>query len=285
MPDSTFEFLFRDALSAMDDGDEDRFMRILDEHPELATQRLHSTGTWLTDQIGQALNTFLKDPYLLWFVSEDPVRKGTLPPNICTLASVIIQKAKAQKSPTLQEQLDYAIRLVAWSGVAKKSGVQLDLLDVLIDAGGSTERVSNDALVNGHFEAAEHLIARGAKLTLPTALCLGKWKEADRLATAANDDKKQFSLVLCALNGKAQGVARALDYGAAPSKPSEHLYSHGTPLHHAVSSGSMETVKLLVEAGAELKVKDTIHHGTPLGWAEYGKLDEIVAYLKTRGAV
>ena len=68
------------------------------------------------------------------------------------------------------------------------------------------------------------------------------------------------------------------------NKPSEHLYSHATALHHAVWSGSIETVKVLVEAGAKLDIKDTIYDGTPLGWAEYGKKDEIAAYLKEMGA-
>jgi hypothetical protein len=43
-------------------------------------------------------------------------------------------------------------------------------------------------------------------------------------------------------------------------------------------------VRLLVERGARLDVKDTIYKGTPLGWAIYGAKTEIAEYLRGRGA-
>jgi peptide-methionine (S)-S-oxide reductase len=176
--------------------------------------------------------------------------------------------------------LDYAIKLVAWSWVARKSGVQIELLDVLIDAGASIVKVSDEALINGNFGAAEHLVQRGADLSLPTALCLGKWEEADILAASASGGEKQFSLVLCSLNGKAEAVQRAIHYGANINEPSQQLYSHGTPLHHAAASGSLDAVKALVEAGAKMDIKDSIYGGTPLNWAEHLKKEEIVVYLR-----
>ena len=45
------------------------------------------------------------------------------------------------------------------------------------------------------------------------------------------------------------------------------------PLHQAVSSGSLESVKLLVEAGASLSAKDKIYDGTPIDWAGYMQRD------------
>lgn len=276
-----FDILFKQAVSAVDTGDEKALKELLDDHPELAITRLYEPGEWLTNVIGDALNGFFKHPYLLWFVSEDAVRNKTLPSNIANIASIIIEKIKAGNSATLQEQLDHTLRLVAWSWVARECGVQTGLLDVLIDAGSFKEGVSNDALVNGNFDAAEHLIKRGAKFTLATALCLEQWDEADRLALTANDDQKQFSLVLAALNGKAKAVARALSYGADKNKPSQHLYSHGTPLHHAACSGSLETVKVLVEAGADLNAVDSAWNGTPLGWAEYGNQIDVAKYLRS----
>jgi peptide-methionine (S)-S-oxide reductase len=284
MKNAGFDFLFKQAVDAVDAGDEKTLKELLDAHPEVATDRLYSPGEWLTNVIGDELNSFFKDPYLLWFVSEDAVRNKSLPRNIADIAAIIIEKASSEKAPGLQEQLDYALRLVAWSGVARECGVQIELLDVLIDAGAFTDNVSNDALVNGNFAAAAHLIERGARLTLATALCLEKWDDADQLALTASNDQKQFSLVLAALNGKAQAVRRAISYGADINKPSEHLYSHGTPLHHAVWSGSLDTVKVLVEAGANLETKDSIYDGTPLGWAAYGKRTAVAKYLEEIGA-
>jgi hypothetical protein len=43
-------------------------------------------------------------------------------------------------------------------------------------------------------------------------------------------------------------------------------------------------VKLLVERGARLDIRDTIHHGTPLGWAQYCGQPAIAAYLQEKGA-
>jgi hypothetical protein len=63
---------------------------------------LYEPGEWLTKVIGDALGNFFKDPYLLWFVSEDAVRNKTLPSNIANIASIIIEKAKAKKAASLQ---------------------------------------------------------------------------------------------------------------------------------------------------------------------------------------
>ena len=60
-----------------------------------------------------------------------------------------------------------------------------------------------------------------------------------------------------------------VEAGAEVSRPSTDLYSHGTPLHHAVCSGSLATVRALVEAGADTAEPDTAWNGTPLGWAEH----------------
>ena len=114
------------------------------------------------------------------------------------------------------------------------------------------------------------------------------------MARTANAGDKQFALVLAALNGHADGVRRMLDLGAALNQPSEALYSHATPLHHAVSSGSLETVRILASAGADLAAKDSAWEGTPLGWAEHyraekteaadvERYDRIVRYLRQTG--
>lgn len=60
------------------------------------------------------------------------------------------------------------------------------------------------------------------------------------------------------------------------------FHAHGTALHHAVDSGSLDTVKTLVEAGADLSLKDHLHQGTPLDWAEHLKRPEIAEYLRGR---
>jgi hypothetical protein len=274
-----FDLHFRDAVTAMDSGDVVQLTQILDNHPELVKERLYKPGKWLTSVIGDALNGFFKAPYLLWFISEDAVRNKTLPANIDKIASIIIEKAKNEKADNLQEQLDFTLRLVGWSTVARDAGVQVRLIDVLVNAGASVKGGASDALVNGNSDAARRLLDHGDPLTLPTALYFEHWKEADALAQNADQDTLQLSLVLSALNGKPQAVAKAIEYGADIHTPSRHLYSHATALHHAVWSGSLETVKVLVNAGASLKARDSIYDGTPLGWAEHAQKEDIIGYL------
>jgi peptide-methionine (S)-S-oxide reductase len=261
--------LFQEAVSAIDAGDLASLARLLNEHPRLVRERLRAPGDWLRDTIGPALRNFFRDPYLLWFVAEDPKRNGTLPKNVRAVTRTIVQAAQREGVPTLQEQLDYALKLVAWSGVAADCGVQLDLIDELVDAGASPVGVPDAALVNGHVEAAARLVERGAPLTLSSALGLKRLDEAEQLAKSATAREKQGAFVLAALNGNAEALKLMIDLGVDINDPSPDLYAHATPLHHAVCSGSLEAVKVLVEAGAGLHTKDKAEHATPLGWAEY----------------
>jgi peptide-methionine (S)-S-oxide reductase len=283
--------LFQRSVALIGAGDVPALERLLTEHPELALERLAAPGPWLRDKIGGALDGFFKDPYLLWFVAEDVPVLGRLPKNIAEVTRAILRSARG--SPGLQEQLDSALRLVCWSGVAQRCGVQIELIDALLDAGASPDGGPNNALVNGHVTAAEHLVAHGAALTLASAACLGRWDDASRLAQTASDGEKQFAFVLAALNGRADALKWMISAGVDVNRPSRDLYSHGTPLHHAVCSGSLEAVKVLVEARADLSAKDTAWNGTPLGWAEHYVQEakdgnaqkvypEIAAYLRER---
>jgi peptide-methionine (S)-S-oxide reductase len=300
----TFDSLCREAVSAIDAGDGATLERLLTEHPRLVRDRLDAPGAWLRDKVGGALDGFFRQPYLLWFVAEDPVRNGKLPGNIAHVARTIIETAKRDAVDSLQEQLDYVLRLVCWSWIARECGVQIDLIDVLLDAGASVDgrtvyqsrfgTHSDSAIYNGNFAAAEHLLERGAALTLSTALCLGRWPDVERLALSGTLGEKQDAFVQAALSGKAEALRRMLALGVDPTTVSARNQSHATALHHAVWSGSLVAVRVLVEAGADLGRRDTIYDGTPLGWAKYGEqhqkdesrakqYKEIVVYLREKG--
>jgi peptide-methionine (S)-S-oxide reductase len=281
--------LFREALAAIDAGNQPWLERLLAAHPALVRDRLDSPGEWLRRSSGGALDGFFARPYLLWFLSEDAVRAGTLPPNAAHLARAIIEAARQHGVESLQEQIDYALKLVAWSGVAHRSGVQIELIDTLIDAGASPEGAGDGALVNGLTDAVAHLVRRGASVTLGIALCLERWADVERLAKTASPRERRMAFVLAALNGRADALRRMVELGADVNAKSEDLYAHATPLHHAVCSGSLEAVTALVEAGADLKTKDTAWDATPLGWAEHyveeretGNWRAIEAYLRAR---
>jgi peptide-methionine (S)-S-oxide reductase len=284
MDASSQDARFRLAVSAIDAGDVVRLKEILADTPALACQRLDSPGAWLRDKVGTALDDFFQRPYLLWFVAEDPVRHGRLPGNIGEIARIIIAAAQGRCPGTVQEQVDYALRLVAFSWIARDSNVQLGLIDVLLEAGASPEGAPEDALVNNNTEAAAHLVGSGAPLTLATALCLERWDDVPALAASSTPRQKQFAMTLAALRGKAEALRRLIAMGVDLNAVSQDLYAHATPLHHAVGSGSLDAVKVLVEAGARLDATDTVYQGTPLGWAEHsaGKphFDAIAAFLR-----
>ena len=289
--DPLLDGLFSDAVAAIDGGDLARIQRLLARHPELATARLESPGPWLRDAVGNALDGFFARPYLLWFVAEDPVRAGRLPPNITEIARAIIDAARRHDARSLPTQLDQALRLVSWSGIAAQAGMQIPLINALVQAGAAPADIADNALVNRHVAAAERLIELGGQLTLASAVCLERWDLIPSFFAEANDGLKQMSLVLAALNGKARGVRWLLEHGVPPNQPSADLYAHGRPLHHAVCSGSLDTVKALVESGADPTIADSAWNGTPLGWAEHyveesgpdrrGRYLDIAEYLRT----
>lgn len=287
--------LFREAVSAIDAGDLHALDRLLAEHPRLACDRLESPGAWLRAQIGPALDGFFRYPYLLWFLTEDAVRTGRLPANVGALADAIIRAARRGGAGNLQEQLDSTLHFAVCSPVGREDGLQLGLLDVLLDAGASTDGAPVQALVCRNPAAAARLLERGAALTLPAAVCLERWDDVARLGPAGSAEDRQVALALAALNGSSRGLARLLPLGVDVNAFSTGFYTHATPLHHAVSSGSLAAVEVLVEAGADLATRDRAYGGTPLGWAEHAlSLPErpeireryagIAAYLRGRGA-
>ena len=53
-----------------------------------------------------------------------------------------------------------------------------------------------------------------------------------------------------------------------------------TPLHLAAARGHAEMVRLLLDAGADPSIRDSMHDGDAIGWAEHFKQPEIVQILK-----
>src|SRR5262249_7192131 len=114
---------------------------------------------------------------------------------------------------------------------------------------------------------------------------LGRLEDTARLLPIADSQSKHIALALAAQHGHADVVRLLLDAGEDPSRynPDGH-HSHSTPLHPSVWSNHPEVVRLLVERGARLDIKDTIYDGTPLDWAIYGGRTEIAEYLRHQGA-
>jgi Ankyrin repeats (3 copies) len=260
---------FQEAVDAIDSGDAGRLERLLAEDPGLVRDRVDG---------GEG---YFYRPYLLWYVAENPVRNGRLPANIAEVTRVILLAAEGVESR--QEQIDYALGLVCSGRVARESGAQRELIDVLGDAGADLNGAVMPAFAHREIAAAERLLERGAALSLTAAVCLGRADDVARLAPASSAGERQEALAAAALYGNARALVILIGLGVdvnAYNPPG--LHAHGTALHHAVDSGSLDAVRVLVKAGADRGAKDRLYQGTPLDWAEYLQRPVIAAYLREK---
>ena len=260
---------FQDAVDAIDSGDAGRLERLLAEHPRLVRKRAGG---------GEG---YFRRPYLLWFVAENPVRNGRLPANIAEVARVLLLAAEGVESR--QEQIDSALALVCSGRVARECGVQRELIDVLGDAGADVNGALLPALAHREIAAAERLLERGAAPGLTTAVCLGRVDDVARLAPASSAGERQEAFAAAAFYGNARALTLLIGLGVdVDAYNPRGFHGHGTALHHAVDSGSLDAVRVLVEAGADRGARDRIYQGTPLDWAEYLRRMEIAAYLREK---
>jgi hypothetical protein len=253
--------LFREAVNALDAGNVQQLEQLLKEHPRLVHERLDAP-----------VEGYFSRPYLLWFTAGNPIRHDKLPLNIAQAARTIIEAAAREEAPSLYEQLNYTLALVASGSVSRECGVQLELIDLLMDAGADPAEAMKAAVPHMETAAAEHLLARGAALTLPAAVGTGRIEEVKRLAAEAGAEERQAALATAAIYGQAESIRILITQGADINAYCPQGYhAHSTPLHQAVLSGSLDAVKALVEAGADLRAEDRIYNAVPLGWAQYAR--------------
>ena len=237
---------------------------------------------------------YFAHPYLLWFVADNPIRHKKLPANIIGITRQLLKYIGEHAPESFQQQIDYTLGLVVTGHTPRNCGVQIALMDVLIDAGAAPGN-GHGALANNNTAAAQHQLQRGGELTLATAICLDKQSNIEQLANTATETDLAIALVAAVFYGKADRVQQLLILGANANawlEASSGFHWHATALHQAVSSGSLECVQLLVAAGADLAAKDRIYQGTPLGWVQHmlseerdqvkkSKYTEIAAYLRS----
>jgi hypothetical protein len=160
-----------------------------------------------------------------------------------------------------------------------EAGLQAPLIELLLDCGAAIEGRGTrkwggplvTALTFGMIDAATALVKRGARIELPAAAGLGLADDAARLLPSADAQARHLALSMAAQHGHAEIVRQLIDADEDPNRYSpEGHHAHATPLHQAVLGGHETLVRLLVERGARLDVRDTIWQGTPLGWAVHG---------------
>jgi hypothetical protein len=258
--------VFRRAIELIDDGDEIGLAALLATHPGLAARHVTFEG-----------GNYFRNPALIGFVAENPVRHDSLPPNILAIAQLILAAGGAADSAGLDE----ALALVASGRVPREAGVQIGLIDLFCDHGAAPAGAMAPALAHGEFAAAEALLRRGARIDLPAAAALGLETEAAALLPGADPASRHLALAYAAQHGRTAILDRLLDAGEDPSRYNPiGAHAHSTPLHQAVAFGHADAARLLATRGARLDLRDTLFDGTPADWAEYGGATALAAWLR-----
>ena len=261
---------FESAVEAMVAGDAAALTALLDAHPGLVRQRSAREHR----------------ATLLHYIAANGVEneRQKTPANAVEIA-IIVLRAGAEVDATARmyggEQT--TMGLLVSSCHPANAGVQVALVDTLVDFGAAAnEAALLTALAHGYADAARALVRRGARVDhLHAAAGLGRFDEAARMLPEADPQTRHRALALAAQHGHVEIVRLLLDHGEDPSRYNPPGYhAHSTPLHQAALAGQMAVVRLLVERGARLDLRDTVYHGTPLGWAEYGGRTEIAAFLR-----
>jgi ankyrin repeat protein len=232
---------------------------------------------------------------LLHYVAANGVEghRQKTPRNAVEIAKILLHAgAEVDALADLYGGRCTTMSLLVSSSHPAEAGVQVALVDALLDFGASVEERGEGpwrsplmtALAFGYRDTAEALVRRGAPVDhLAAAAGLGRHVDARQLLQAADANGRHRALALAAQHGYVEIVRLLLDAGEDPNRYNpEGNHAHATPLHQAIWAGHDAVVRLLVERGARLDIKDTIYQGTPLGWAIYGGRKEIEQYLRAQ---
>ena len=261
--------LFSEAVEAIDSGNMIALKNLLETNPELIIKRLDTPNE----------DGYFKNPFLLWFVADNPIRHEKLPPNIVEITQAIIDALQKSPVDNYQYQVDYTLGLVCTGRIPKECCVQIPLMELLIKEGASVKGSVLGSIGEHNFEAAVYLLNKGADYNLATAVGLNRSDDIKALVKNATSSELYVALVVASFFGKTDIISLLIEAGVdvngtGKSKDFGGFHSHASALHQAVYSGSLEAVKLLVNAGANLSATDKAYNGTPLGWAMYMQAEE-----------
>ena len=185
-----------------------------------------------------------------------------------------------------EKTLDYQLRWAVREHHVERAKLLVDHgADVGMDD-GEGHSLPMSALLGGHPDLADYLVAKGAPA--PALDALGRFAAACRAADVAGAKallREQPDLVartqaampkvLTAAAGADQldAVRLLLELGFNPNGPAP------TALHEAAFRGRTEVAALLLAHGADLHARDDHFAATPLQWALAGSQEETAALL------
>jgi ankyrin repeat protein len=279
---------FESAVEAVVHGDLPTLEALLRANPGL----VHARSTRVTH-----FDPPVHRATLLHYVAANGVEgfRQKTPPNAVAVATMLLEAgAEPDALADMYGGQHATLGMLVSSGHPARAGLQVALVDVLVDFGAAVEAAGSGdwasplmtALAFGFVGTAEALVRRGARVdTLAAAAGLGRVADVRRMLASASPDARHRALALAAQEGHADIVRMLLDAGEDPNRYNPNgNHGHSTPLHQAAFSGHQDVVRLLVTRGARLDMKDRIYESTPLGWAVYAGHDGIADYLRAQGA-
>ena len=115
----------------------------------------------------------------------------------------------------------------------------------------------------------ELLRSRG-EMDLLSNVAVGDWDAAERVLRAdPSAIEKSGALHVMAKRNDLAAMRWLLDHGADPNLLWNHWDARVTPLHLAVLGGHEEAARVLLEAGANPRIRDSKHDSDAIGWATF----------------
>jgi hypothetical protein len=255
--------VFRHAVELIDAGDVAGLRTTLQQHPTLTRQHVTFEGA-----------NYFRNPSLLEFIAENPIRHNKMPESIVAVTETIIE------SGVDQEALNVTLALVASGSVPEACGKQIPLIDLLCDRGAEPGSAIGTAVLHGSLQAVGALIRRGAPVDLGVA-ALGRAEDFRRRLSTASAEQRHLAMAVASQYCRVEIVRILLDAGEDPNRYNPiGGHSHCTPLHQAAGYGTIELAQLLLERGARPDIKDVLWKGTPADWAHHVGRTEMEAYLR-----
>jgi ankyrin repeat protein len=259
---------FEASVEAIINGDTAKLKKLLAANPKLARAR----------------STREHRSTLLHYVSANGVEdfRQKTPKNIVEITRLLLDAgADVNAESDAYGGRSTTLGLAATSCHPEDAGVQLPLMDLLIDRGAMIDgpdggSAVNGCLHNGRGEAAEYFASRGARLDLEGAAGVGRldvlksfFNEDGSLKAPATEQQLKDGFAWACEFGRTNVVEFLMDRVGGARLDLRLKHDGQTGLHWAAYGGHVDIVRLLLERGAPVDARDQTYGGTPLDWALY----------------